>query len=307
MPQSVRAAEDAALARLKVDLATAAADATPLADLDPTARDLTRVLPLLEQVLRAVTDLLGTSRGAVWVADPATRELYAVCWLGLPDSMLNSLRVPYGRGSVGRAAHERQPVLVTEIEQDPLFAEAREEADRIGVGSAFSMPMLTLTGEPMGTLTAYYDHPTQPAAREQSLVELYARQAAEIVERARMHAEARQLAELERRRAGQLRALATAALALSSVENLDELLRSVTDSARTIVGAQRGVATRVATQWTDETRYVSLADDSTADISYDVLEVPLVGRSGAGLGLLQLAGKLDGTPFTAEDEAILVQ
>src|SRR4051794_29052755 len=203
MPERARAAaEDAALARLTADLATAAAGATPLADLDPTARDLTRVLPLLEQVLRAVTNLLGTQLGALFVADAAAEELYAVCWLGLPDTMLANLRVPYGRGSVGRAVQERRPVLVTEVDHDPVFAAVRVEADRIGVGSAYSMPMLTLTGEAMGTLTAYYDRPTEPGAREQSLVELYARQAAEIVERARMHAEARQLADRERRRTG---------------------------------------------------------------------------------------------------------
>src|SRR3954453_10481078 len=104
MPQSVRAAEDAALARLTADLATAAAGATPLADLDPTAPDLPRVLPLVEEVLQAATALLGTHLGAVFVADAAADELYAVCWLGLPDSMLSGLRVPYGHGSVGRAA-----------------------------------------------------------------------------------------------------------------------------------------------------------------------------------------------------------
>src|SRR4051795_9514833 len=99
MPERARlAAEDAALARLTADLATAAADATPLADLDPTARDLTRVLPLLEQVLRAVTDLLGTARGAVWVADAAAQELYPVAWVGMPDAFMRTLRMPYGVG-----------------------------------------------------------------------------------------------------------------------------------------------------------------------------------------------------------------
>src|ERR687889_387538 len=112
MPDTVRAVEDAELARLKVDLATAAADATPLADLDPTARDLTRVLPLLEQVLRAVTDLLGTPRGAVWVTDPAAQELYPVAWLGMSDGFMTDLRMPYGVGSVGRAAVERTPVVL---------------------------------------------------------------------------------------------------------------------------------------------------------------------------------------------------
>lgn len=329
MPESRRVtAEDADLARLKVDLATAAAGATPLADLDLTARDLTRVLPLLEQVLQAVTGLLGTTLGAVWVTDPAAEELYPVAWLGLPDEAVQGLRPAYGVGSVGRAVVERRAVLA-EVETDPSFATLREEARRRGIVSAFSMPMLTLTGEPMGTLTAYYETLTEPSRRAVSLVELYARQAAEIVERARMHAEARLLAELERRRAGQLRALASAALALSAADTLDDLLRIVTEAARSIVGVHRSLTTRLR-RGADAVPYLSLSEVSAAWLDEEPatdrldtrdrvvrdnvpvrldehLAAPLVGRTGSNLGLIELAHKLDDSAFSAEDEAILVQ
>jgi hypothetical protein len=66
----------------------------------------------------------------------------------------------------------------------------------------------------------------QHGDRDVQLVELYARQAAEIIERARLHAQARDLATLERRRAVQLRALADSALALSAADTLDDLLPS---------------------------------------------------------------------------------
>jgi GAF domain-containing protein/anti-sigma regulatory factor (Ser/Thr protein kinase) len=39
----------------------------------------------------------------------------------------------------------------------------------------------------------------------------------------------------------------------------------------------------------------------------DYLAAPLLGRDGTNLGLIQLSDKLDRTPFSAEDEAILVQ
>ena len=101
--------------------------------------------------------------------------------------------------------------------------------------------MLTLAGEPMGALAAYYRGRVVPDARELELVELYARQAAEMVERARLHAEARSLAALERRRGEQLRQLADAALALSAAQTLDELLRLVTEAAREVIGCHQGV------------------------------------------------------------------
>jgi serine phosphatase RsbU (regulator of sigma subunit) len=39
----------------------------------------------------------------------------------------------------------------------------------------------------------------------------------------------------------------------------------------------------------------------------DYLAAPLIARDGRNLGLIQLSDKVDGTPFSAEDEAILVQ
>ncbi|MCA1712200.1 MAG: GAF domain-containing protein [Actinobacteria bacterium] len=341
------------LARVQVQLATAAADATPLQELDVTTRDLTRVQPLLQQVLAAVAELLGTTRAALWVIDPVQPELYPVVWTGLPDDYIAPLRVPFGGGSAGRAVAERRPVLVTDMPHDPSYSAYVEEAHAHGLTCAFSMPMLTLTGEPMGSLTAYYAEPHEPGEREVGLVELYARQAAEIVERARLHAEARMLADLERRRAAQLRALATAALQLSAADTLDDLLRIVTESARSIIGTHQGVASRLPDGWTNATTYVSLSEQYAAWRAYDVvpegkgvleyvtrenkplrldgdqlrahpefrglrdapghppmpdyLAAPLIGRTGVNLGLVQLSHKLDETPFSAEDEAIVVQ
>ncbi|MCU1673197.1 MAG: hypothetical protein JWN77_1310 [Frankiales bacterium] len=350
LPPTATAAD---LARVQVQLATAAADATPLAELDVTARDLTRVQPLLDQVIEAVAGLLDAPRAAMWVTDPSTQTLYAVSWRGFPDGALDELRVPYGVGSVGRATTERSPALVHEILDDAGFAPVRGLAADLHIATAFSMPMLTLAGEAMGALSCYYPARTEPGEREIGLVELYARQAAEMVERARMHAEARMLAERERQRAGQLRALASAALQVSASETLDDLLRLGTESARAIVGTHQAVTSRLPHGWTDATTYVSLSEEYAQWRDYaevpqgrgvlecvirenkplrltgeelrahpefrglrdapghppmpDYLAAPLIGRSGVNLGLVQLSHKTDGSAFTAEDEAILVQ
>lgn len=282
-------------AHIQARLATAAAQATPLADLGATVRDLTRIQPLLEELLHVVTDLLGTDMAVVWVTDPVLEELYAVAWTGLADDYVSTLRVPFGAGSAGRAVQDRAPVQLTDIGSETSYAAFIEQAQAHGITSVLSMPMLTLTGAPMGALSAYYRTTTDPGARERGLVETYARQAAEIVERARMHGEARQLAELERRRSGQLRGLADAAVALSAGESLDELLRIVTDAARAIIGVSESVAIR---------QPGPPARPAPRDTR---LEVPLIGRSGIGLGLIELADKTDGSAFTVEDEVILVQ
>ncbi|MGI8535852.1 MAG: SpoIIE family protein phosphatase [Mycobacteriales bacterium] len=341
------------VARVQVELAAAAAGVTPLAELDPTHRDLSRVTPLLAQLAAAVARLLGTDLAVVWVTDPVEDVLAASAWVGFPESYIAALRVPFGTGSAGRAVSERRIIHIEDIEMSAHYVRFQAGASEQGVRAALSVPMLTLAGEPMGALSAYYRSIIAPDEGDLELVELYARQAAEIVERARLHGQARQLAALERRRAVQLRALADSALALTAADSLDDLLRLVTDAAVEVVGCHQAVTSRVPSGWADASTYVSLSEKYAAWRDYDVvpegrgvleavlrdnrplrltgaqlrvhpdwrglrdapghpplpdyLAAPLIGRDGVHLGIVQLSDKLDETPFTAEDEAILVQ
>lgn len=351
-PPPKRRLEDE-LARVQVELAAQAADATPLSELGRSVRDVSRIQPLLEQVLDAVADIMGTEMAVVWVTDSTQGEVYPAAWRGLPDDYIAGVRVPVGVASAGRAVAQRSPVLVLDVATDPSYEGYREGALAHGIRSVYSVPMLTLTGEPMGALTTYSGRPGAPGERERLLAATLARQAGEMVERARMYAETRELAGLERRRGLQLRALADASLALTSAETLDELLRLVTETAVDIVGCHQGVASRLPTGWGDASTYVSLSETYAAWRDYavvpqglgvvecvtrenrplrltaeqlhahpdwrglrdapdhpplpDYLAAPLIGRDGGNLGLVQLSHKLDDTPFTAEDEAILVQ
>ena len=341
------------VARVRVELAAAAAGATPLAELAPTASDLTRIQPLLGQLAGAVAGLLHTDLAAVWTTVPGSQALVPSAWVGFPDDYMAPMRVAFGTGSAGRAVQERRVVLVEDIESSPDYGPFLAGALRHGVRAVLSVPMLTLAGEPMGALSAYYRGRVVPDARELELVELYARQAAEMVERARLHSEARSLAALERRRGEQLRQLADAALALSAAQTLDDLLRLVTEAAREIIGCHPGVGSRLPNGWTDATTFVSLSERYGRWRTYDVLPkglgvlnavtrenrplrltgaqlaehpefrglrdapghpplpdylaAPLVGRDGTNLGILQLSHRVDEQPFSAEDEAVLVQ
>ncbi len=341
------------VARVQVQLAAAAAGATPLAELDPTSRDLSRVTPLLEQLAAAVARLLGTDLAVVWVTDPAQDVLVASAWVGFPDDYIAALRVPFGTGSAGRAVSERRTVQVEDIASFASYEAFRAAALEHGVRAVLSVPMLTLAGEPMGALSAYYRSTVVPAEGDLELVELYARQAAEIVERARLHGQARALASLERHRAVQLRALADSALALSRADNLEDLLRLVTTAALKVIGCHQAVTSRLRADWAEAISHVCLSKKYAAWRTFDqvpegvgVLEAvlresrplrltgeqlrehpdyrglrdapghpplpdylaaPLLGRDGVSLGLVQVSDKRDGTPFSAEDEAILVQ
>ena len=340
-------------ARVRVEFAAPAAEATPLAELGPTTRDLTRVQPLLEQLAGAVASLLSADMAIVWTTDPAEDLLLPSAWVGFPDDYILPLRVPYGSGSAGRAVVERTTVLVEDVETSAHYGAFASGALEHGVRTALSVPMLTLGGAPMGALTTYYRATFEPDDRDLEVADVYARQAAEIVERARLHAEARQLAALEQRRSSQLSALAQSALAMSAADSLDELLRLVTEAAVDVIGCHQGVSSRVPGSWDQASSYVALSDAYEQWRDYrelprglgvltavtrenrplrltgeelrshpdyrglqdapghpplpDYLAAPLIGRDGGNVGLIQLSHKKDGSAFTAEDEAILVQ
>ena len=306
----------AALARVRAEFATRVGDVTRLADLDLTSRDLTRVLPLLQEVLERVADLLGAKLAILWVADPVKQLLHAVLWTGFDDAYAGPLQVAFGSGSAGRAVAERAAVLIADVQNLGDYDVFRDGVVAHGMRSAYGIPMLTTGGDPMGAISVFYTEPTTPPEHPMPLVKTYARQAAEIVDRGTLYAEARELALLERERGRQLRSLADAALALSAGDDLDELLAIVTAAGRDIIGAGRGSAARTGaathgalTPVVESNQIVRLTGEqlgSDSDLP-DLLAAPLVGRDGRNLGLVQLSHKADKSAFSAEDEAIIVQ
>jgi serine phosphatase RsbU (regulator of sigma subunit) len=186
--------------------------------------------------------------------------------------------VPYGTGSAGRAVQERTTVLVEDVETSPHYGAFRAGALAHGVRSVLSVPMLTLGGEAVGCLSTYYRSPVAPEPRDLELAAVYSAQAAEIVERARVHAEARALAARERRRSEQLHALAGAALSLSAADSLDEVLQLVTEAAVAVIGCHQGVTSRLPDGWANASTYVSLSERYASWRDYD--------RVPRGLGVL---------------------
>ena len=116
------------VARVRVELAAAAVGATPLAELEATISDLSRVTPLLVQLAAAVARLLGTDTAAVWVTDPFDEVLVPCAWVGFPDDYIGALRVPFGTGSAGRAVAERRIVLVEDVETSDHYGAFKDGA-----------------------------------------------------------------------------------------------------------------------------------------------------------------------------------
>ena len=116
-------------------------------------------------------------------------------------------------------------------------------------------------------------------------------------------------ARLERRHADQLKGLAEASVSVAGARSFDQALRLSEHWARQIVGVERSFATlfdggpavtgRPATGDRRPRR-------AAGDLAGAELSAPLTAPDGRQLGLIQLAGKLDGG-FNEGDQAILTQ
>ena len=82
-------------------------------------------------------------------------------------------------------------LVVGEAQPDPVLAPHLEAAVRVGCHAMCITPLLTTGGELTGTIATYFPSPHVPNDRETRMVELYAHQAAEFIDNARLYREIR--------------------------------------------------------------------------------------------------------------------
>jgi PAS domain S-box-containing protein len=185
------------------------------AEMREVVDDLTRLHDFATRVSghldvdRVIRDLLaesirlqGASMGFVELVDPRGRGLVVAASIGhRPEAaaQLGIVPIAEGQGACGTAGARRERVIVEDVEADPLFAPFRDFARWAGFRAAWSVPMMGRGGELLGVLTTHAAAPRRPTPREVHMVELYAAQAAHVVENAGLMRDARR-AEAEARR-----------------------------------------------------------------------------------------------------------
>lgn len=159
---------------------------------------------VLEQLVRAVEDQSHAGViGSILLLDEDGAHLRHGAAPGLPpeyNAAIDGIAIGVGVGSCGTAAHTKAPVYVSDIDNDPLWADFRELALSHGLRACWSMPILSSQGSVLGTFAMYYRAPREPAAQDLELIEFVARSAALVIERKRAEARIREFNEtLEQR------------------------------------------------------------------------------------------------------------
>src|SRR6266478_3367295 len=75
-------------------------------------------------------------------------------------------------GSCGTAMYRREPVVVTDILQDPLWEPYRTVVEPYGLRACWSTPILAHSGKVLGSFAMYYREPRSPSEAETRALEM---------------------------------------------------------------------------------------------------------------------------------------
>ena len=141
--------------------------------LEMIARGDSRAL-ILEALCLLVEQLASGSLSSILLLDPNTNCLRHGAAPSLPASYTEAIdgkAIGPSEGSCGTAAYRAEPVIVSDIASDPLWADYCELALAHGLRACWSTPILSSEGRVLGTSAIYYREPRSPDPQEQNLME----------------------------------------------------------------------------------------------------------------------------------------
>jgi diguanylate cyclase (GGDEF)-like protein/PAS domain S-box-containing protein len=143
---------------------------------------------VLDRLVRLVESQLTGIFGSILLLDEDRIHLRYGAAPSLAETYVKAIDgIPIGpnAGSCGTAAYRREPVVVTDIAQDPLWADCRQHVARYGYRSCWSTPILSNHSEVLGVFAMYSTSARAPAPIEIRLIDVATHIAGIAIERKR--------------------------------------------------------------------------------------------------------------------------
>lgn len=139
---------------------------------------------LLGEFLDAAIEITHSDMGNVQLFDSAARELRIAAQRGFGRPFLDFFNsVHFGMAACGTAMQERRRVIIEDVAASPVYdAGSRAAMLQAGARAVQSTPLVTRSGKVVGILSTHYGTPTVPGTRELQLVDVLARQTADLIE-----------------------------------------------------------------------------------------------------------------------------
>jgi PAS domain S-box-containing protein len=139
---------------------------------------------ILFEIVDTAIELTGADFGNIQLIDPPSTAPRIVAQRGFPQWWVDFWNnAPEGQGACRAALQRRERVIVEDVEQSPVFGGATREIQlRAGVRAVQSTPLISRSGKPIGLFATHYRTPQRPDEGKLRLLDLLARQAADIIE-----------------------------------------------------------------------------------------------------------------------------
>ncbi|HVU29247.1 MAG TPA: ATP-binding protein [Sphingomicrobium sp.] len=164
---------------------------------------------------------------SILLLDADGRHLVHGAAPSLPDAYneaINGIEIGPSVGSCGTAAATGEPVYVSDIANDPLWANFKDLALDHGLKACWSIPIRSGSGTILGTFAMYHREPREPVEDDLQLVRLIVQTAALLIERKRAEAALRELNEtLEARVVEEIAERRAAEVALQRAQKLEAI------------------------------------------------------------------------------------
>jgi PAS domain S-box-containing protein len=144
-------------------------------------RDLRQAL---DEILAGAIELLSADKGAIRILDTARGVLKIEAQRGFKQEFLDCFgEVSTGAGSpCCSASQSGKRMVIEDVEEDALFAPFLPIARAAGYRAVQSTPIMGREGALLGTLATHFRSVHKPAEQDLRLLDLYVRQAADIIE-----------------------------------------------------------------------------------------------------------------------------
>jgi PAS domain S-box-containing protein len=144
---------------------------------------------LFAQILDAAIELMGADAASVQMFAPDEQSLVLLGSRNFhPDSAVFWQHVTTDAGSTcARALRSGERVLVSDVERSDFMTGTRDldEYRRSGIRAVQSTPLRSRSGQPLGMISTHWRTPHTPTEDDLRLFDVLARQAADLIERAR--------------------------------------------------------------------------------------------------------------------------
>jgi PAS domain S-box-containing protein len=145
-------------------------------------RDLRQAL---DDILAGAIELLGADMGAIRILDTTQGVLKIAAHRGFKQEFLDFFREvsAVDDSACGRVLRTGERMVIEDVEADTLYTPFRFVAYAAGYRAVQSTPIIGREGALLGTLATHFRSVHRPDKQDLRLLDLYVRQAADIIER----------------------------------------------------------------------------------------------------------------------------